>query len=454
MGSEASRTGFGTDAVSFQGLGPAPPEARGLHASEQSALLSKLRSLEDRAKRLDYLETRLSDLNREVQRLTHLADASHTLHRADSSEQVLDTALSKALELLHADNGSICLLEGSEIVVARALGTCHEAVEGVRVPADEGIVGYVVQRREPLLVADIDADERFERSDSPRHATGSFIAVPVLGGDEVVAVLAVSDRSDGRAFGERDLRMALRLAQDLATAAERVRRLEATRDSHHQFVRTLAHELRNPLDGVLRFINLSLADPHPEERCRRYLMASKQGLERLTGIVDSLTGSGRPTPDDGAPAQVGELLEQALQLQEGKAEQRGVRVELDIEDGMPPVRCGDALFQVFTNLISNAYDAMQHHGGTLTVRSRRDNGAVVVHIADTGCGMPRHVAERIFAPFFTTKSPGKGMGLGLAVCREIISRLCGQIDVASEPGRGTEFTISVPHASFEGAVTS
>ena len=109
-------------------------------------------------------------------------------------------------------------------------------------------------------------------------------------GDEALGVLTVSDHSDGRAFGERDLRMALRLAQDLATALGRVRRFEASEDNHDRFVRTLAHELRNPLDGVLRFINLSLTDQHPEERRRRYLMASKQGLERLTGIVESLSG--------------------------------------------------------------------------------------------------------------------------------------------------------------------
>ena len=453
MGSEASRTGFGAEAVSLQGIGPIGSDPVGVHAAEQVVLLTRLRALEERAKRLEYLETRLRDLNHEVQRLTHLADASHTLHAADSTEQVIDTVLTKALELLHADSGSICLLEGEATMAVHARGSCHEALDGMRVPACEGVVGYVVQRREPVLVADIAADGRFVPSGSPRHATGSFIAVPVLGGERPLGVLAVSDRDDGRAFTERDLRLALRLAQDLATAPERVRRLEATQASHHQFVRTLAHELRNPLDGVLRFINLSLTDQHPEECRRRYLMASKHGLERLTGIVNSLSGSCHRAPGGDAPAEVGDLLRQAVQLQEGKAEQRGIHVELDIEEGLPPVCGGDGLFQVFTNLIANAYDAMQNGGGTLTVEGHRDNGAVVVRIADTGCGMPPRVAERIFAPFFTTKSPGKGMGLGLAVCREIISRLCGQIDVASEPGRGTEFTVSVPHARSEGAVT-
>jgi len=87
---------------------------------------------------------------------------------------------------------------------------------------------------------------------------------------------------------------------------------------------------------------------------------------------------------------------------------------------------------------------MQDKGGTLTIGSFRDNGSVVVRVTDTGSGMPPELVERVFAPFFTTKEPGKGMGLGLAVCREIIGRLNGLIHVSSEPGSGTTFTVSVP----------
>ena len=446
MGSEASRTGYGSDAVSFPTSGPdAPPSA--WHDVERQALLRKLHALEERARRLEYLETRLRDLHGEVQRLRRLADATSTLHAAASTQQLLDTALSQALELLGASSGSICLLEqeAGELRVVRAMGPQGAELEGTRFPAGEGVAGYVASRCEPLLVADIERDGRFPRRDSGRYATGSFIAVPAINGSGVVGVLTVSDRSDGQPFTERDLRTALRLAQDLAAAIDRWRRLEAEQEEHHRLVSTLAHELRNPLDGVLRFINLTLAGDHPEEKRRRYLMASKQGLERLTGIVNSLTGPCRGTAEASCgAAEVNDLIRQAVQLQEGKAEQRGIAVELALAEELPAVDGGSALFQVFTNLIANAYDAMSERGGTLSLGSWRENGSVVVRVCDTGGGIPPDVVERMFTPFFTTKCPGKGMGLGLAVCREIVGRLGGRIDVSSEPGNGTTFTVHVP----------
>ena len=139
------------------------------------------------------------------------------------------------------------------------------------------------------------------------------------------------------------------------------------------------------------------------------------------------------------------MARQAVLLQEGKARERGVEVELDLEEGLPPVLGGQALFQVFTNLISNACDAMEGRGGHLKITSRRQGwNKIVVRVSDTGPGMPPEVVERVFLPFFTTKGPGKGMGLGLAVCRELVGRLCGRIEVDSVPGQGTTFTVTVP----------
>lgn len=272
-------------------------------------------------------------------------------------------------------------------------------------------------------------------------------------------------REDGSAWLAVERRVLLRRLEELERRARRLEELEArlsaagggaeaarasALEAHRQVLLKLAHELRNPLDGALRFITLTLADHHTEEQRRHYLLAAKQGLERLAGIVDGLgelgrcAGAGGAAPRRGEPADVNELLAQALALQEGKAEQRGVRTVLELAEGLPPVAGGAGLFQVFTNLIANAYDAMEAGGGVLTIRSRRAGEAIVVEVSDTGCGMPPEVLKRLFRPFFTTKPPGRGMGLGLAVCREIVERLCGGIEVVSEPGRGTTFTVSVP----------
>lgn len=115
-------------------------------------------------------------------------------------------------------------------------------------------------------------------------------------------------------------------------------------------------------------------------------------------------------------------------------------------EDVPPVRClPDELNQVWTNLIHNALQAMDHKG-TLTVGLRREGDEVVVSIGDTGCGIPEEIRGRIFDAFFTTKPAGEGTGLGLDIVRKIIDKHQGRIDVDSEVGRGTTFTVSLPIA--------
>lgn len=265
---------------------------------------------------------------------------------------------------------------------------------------------------------------------------GDIPAAADLHEEGIGAAIATQEAS-----GQASLRRKL---WELEQKAAELRRMEARLRELSLLVSKLVHELRNPLDGAMRFLNLSLSDHSPPECRQRYLLATKQGLERIHGIVEGFAALSGCGSANGEPVEVNELVRQAIALQEAKAQERNVRVELDLADGLPPVPGGGALFQVFTNLVSNALDAMEANGGTLAVSSWRENGSILVRVADTGHGMPPEVLQQLFRPFFTTKPPGKGMGLGLAVCREVLDRLRGQIHVSSTPGRGTVFLVTVP----------
>jgi len=103
----------------------------------------------------------------------------------------------------------------------------------------------------------------------------------------------------------------------------------------------------------------------------------------------------------------------------------------------------EAIKQIIMNIALNAIQAMEE-GGTLTVTSREEDNTIVLTFADTGCGIAPDILDRIFDPFFTTKDVGEGTGLGLAVTHSLVQQLGGAIEVASEPGRGSTFTISLP----------
>jgi two-component system, NtrC family, sensor kinase len=125
---------------------------------------------------------------------------------------------------------------------------------------------------------------------------------------------------------------------------------------------------------------------------------------------------------------------------------KNIELHLNVNQELPHVRCDPGqIEQVILALMMNAIDAMPN-GGNLTVTSRKaaNSGNVQIEVRDDGVGMPRDVLAKMFEPFFTTKEHGRGLGLGLAISRNIVDRHGGRIEVASERGHGTTFTITLP----------
>jgi two-component system NtrC family sensor kinase len=141
---------------------------------------------------------------------------------------------------------------------------------------------------------------------------------------------------------------------------------------------------------------------------------------------------------------VNELIEGILLMMERQMREANIRVETHFEVDVPEVMAStNQMRQVFLNMFKNAKEAMPR-GGTLTVRTEKDEGELLIHIRDTGIGIPEEIRNKIFEAFFTTKQKVKGVGLGLSVCYGIIKDHGGEIKVESEEGKGTIFTISLP----------
>jgi len=205
----------------------------------------------------------------------------------------------------------------------------------------------------------------------------------------------------------------------------------------------VAHELNNPLDGILRYLNLSMraVETGATDKLTNYLEQARGGLVRMAEIIRELIEFSRSTYTAFDDAGINTVVEEAVKVMSDQAVRNGVTVVCTLQEDMPAIR-GTHLFQVFCNLIKNAVDAMPD-GGTLIVATRIVGKEVVIRFEDTGVGLPKEI-DRIFEPFFTTKEPGKGTGLGLAVCKDIIEKYNGKIVPEPRPGVGSIFSILLP----------
>ncbi len=242
------------------------------------------------------------------------------------------------------------------------------------------------------------------------------------------------------------------LVEDVSARAAMERQLAASQRlaAAGQVTAKVAHELNNPLDGVLRYVGL--AERLAGEEGRRYLAAARDGLMRMAATIHELLAGGARGELGGQRLAVEKLLAEAVTVFAPRAEAVGVSVECDLAGGVTAAVDG-RMFQVFCNVVKNALDATPA-GGTLTIRLTGGPRRCIVEFADTGCGMTPQQAERAFDPFYTTKPIGEGSGLGLAICREILSQLGGTISAAPGEDSGVVVTISVPASETAPASTS
>ena len=211
----------------------------------------------------------------------------------------------------------------------------------------------------------------------------------------------------------------------------------------------VAHELNNPLDGILRYINLAmrLVDDAPDERLRKYLTESRTGLLRMVQIIGDLLEFSRTTEGEFEQMHINEVVEQAIRANAAASQDNRVVVTADFQTpDMPSVR-GSRLHQVCVNLIKNAVDAMPD-GGRLTLTTGTLDDQVVIRVADTGPGLP-DPPEKVFEAFFTTKAAGKGTGIGLAICKDFIEDMKGTIDATPGEEGGAVFTVRIPITSCQ-----
>ena len=209
----------------------------------------------------------------------------------------------------------------------------------------------------------------------------------------------------------------------------------------------VAHEINNPLGGILNCLYNLRKKSVSLERATEYLASMEEGLRRVQKIVRQLLDFSQQHDPELAPTEVNAIIERVLTLTSYAFEGTRVRLHRELGHELPSLLADrHMLEQVLMNLILNAVQAI-HGEGVVTVRSGHDGPWCTIEVEDTGCGIPPDVLPKIFDPFFTTKGQGEGTGLGLSVSLGIVERHGGEIAVKSQVSRGTTFIVRLPTIS-------
>jgi two-component system NtrC family sensor kinase len=238
------------------------------------------------------------------------------------------------------------------------------------------------------------------------------------------------------------------LMRDITEAKRlRVQLLQAERlSAMGKMASQLAHELNNPLYGIINCLELVKEVVPPDDKRRKYLDLAASECKRTSGLLTKMLSFFKPGDEQRSAADVNRLLDETLLFYERQFKSLNIQVRTALDPGLPQVMVVESqMKQVFINMILNAITAMPQ-GGTLSVGScaLTETRAITVTFSDTGVGIGPENLDRIFEAFFTTKREVKGVGLGLTVCYGLVEEHGGKIDVRSEIGKGTEFTIRLP----------
>jgi len=324
------------------------------------------------------------------------------------------------------------------------------------------------------------------------YTTGAAILIPMISQDQLKGIMALGEKRSGELFVYEDIELLETIASQGATAIEnannyeqleemnlrleeKVRQrtqalteaLEEKERTQQQLIRSeslasigqlvagAAHELNNPLASSSSLLQTSLEaiEEWKEVQEAKYneiiddLRFSLKELERAGGIVRSLLGLSRQTRDYIERVNVNLLIEDALRILHNQYKNSEIAIEKDLDVNLPEIEGNFAnLGQVIVNIVSNAIQAQPDGRGTVTLATSyvTDEDMVCVECRDTGRGMTDEEVKDAFKPFFTTKKPGEGTGLGLYIAHEIVRKHNGKIAIESEKGRGTAVSVFLP----------
>ncbi len=407
----------------------------------------------------------ITDRKRRERQLEAIVDTAMALRAAPTYAEMLPVVVHKVYDLLKADSAALVTRDATAgaALIAYGQGVWADWV-GRRIPAGEGVTGYVLATGRHYVSDDAQHDARIYWPDFAAHVS-AIACVPLIAQDQPIGALWAG-RGTVITRDEVDLLQAiadmaanaLQRAQIVETleqrVAERTRELEAANERlkeldrlKSKFVSDVSHELRTPVTSLRLCLDL-LERGQPEKRTQ-YLQVIRQQTDRQAKLVEDILNLSRlelgAAKVQFQAVDLNELVVQVVQAHRPTAETAGLELICETTSGLPLVRGEpNQLGQVVNNLIANAIHYTPH--GQVAVRTDLAAGHVYVIVRDTGLGIAPEDLPHVFERFYrgSRTSNIRGTGLGLAIVKEIVDLHDGRVEVTSEAGAGSTFQVYLP----------
>jgi len=386
-----------------------------------------------------------------------MSQLTEAIAAVPTPEQLLERVMDILYEELPIDRGFILMRDDESGELLPQVVRCRGVETPDRITTSRTLVEHVMTKLEGILCTNALTDERLDatRRGGSIHAYGiqSVICVPIIARDEPLGVIHIDTRVSKQTYTDSHLRLVTAIGRMTGLAVEDAR-LVATRMKTERLAATgetvaaLSHYIKNILQGMRAgadVVDLGLS--------RQQLGTVDQGwqivqrnLDKIFSLTMNMLAFSKAREPRLQMAQLNKTVKEAADLCQRRADDKTILLFTDFDDAIPPIPVdADGIHQVVLNLITNAIDAVPKSTGAVNVKTRFDSAAhkAIISVADNGTGIPRDLIQKILEPFYSTKGQG-GTGLGLAVARKIVMEHHGTIEVQSEPGEGSIFTVRLP----------
>ena len=391
----------------------------------------------------------MADTEKRLEGYRRLIDIARDLASTLDLNILLDRIIRAAVDITGAQAASILLYDDAsrQLHFQVATDLDEPLMRGLVVPLEGSIAGWIVTNRQPVRVSNAQEDPRHFGliEEATHYATNSLLGVPLITKDKVIGVLEALNKQGGE-FTETDEALFCVLGAQAAVAIENARLFQQS-----DLIATFVHEVRTPLSAITTATYLLLRPEISHEERDEIVQNIHDEACRLNTLASSFLDLARMESGrvqfHSSQFELRALLVECKKVMQSKADEDGIQITIEIPADFPSLEADrDKLKQLMLNLLSNAIK-YNRPNGLVTMSASAQEKEFVIAVQDTGIGIPEKALPKLFQKFYRVQdaegSP-TGTGLGLSICKQIVQGHGGRIEVHSQLGEGTTFTIHLP----------